>query len=408
MASPEILMTISALTLGVGAGAAFTYLYLKRGYRKKEDENARKAQKKISNLRFEHRLLMLGQDTILIVLDSQGKIILANDAARDFLYQKSLVGKTYQQCLKNEDLVSLIDESIRSKELIKRDLHLKLDSTLYSGKEEHFLNVNVKPVADSEYGNYTRILIQDVTERERNEIIRKDFVANASHELRTPLTIINGYVDTLMDDDMLDDQETSLYFLGIMKRHGQRLARIVEEMLMITKLESGVQNTLNHEPFQIKDCIEDCLSHLDQVIKEKNTKVKVKVIEPNLTLEADRFYWSQILFNLIENAIKQNPDREIRVNVGCHQCSRTNDIKIWISDNGCGIPAEDLPFIFRRFYRVAKDHSQQKIKGTGLGLSIVKRAVEAHKGEIDCISIPDRLTRFTITLPGSIRIKEEA
>ena len=236
--------------------------------------------------------------------------------------------------------------------------------------------------------------------------MRKDFIANASHELRTPLAIINGYVETLMDEDIIEDTETSQHFLGIMKKHGQRLTRIIEEMLLITKLESGVKNTLNYEPFRLKEIIDECIVHLDQMIKEKGVIVKIKMDEPDLTIEADKFYWSQILFNLVENAIKQNPERQLKVKIGCTQCKRTGKIKIWVSDNGVGIPAADLPYIFRRFYRVEKHHSQYKIKGTGLGLSIVKRAVEAHQGTIKCDSIQDQLTRFSISLPPTMRVED--
>jgi two-component system phosphate regulon sensor histidine kinase PhoR len=118
---------------------------------------------------------------------------------------------------------------------------------------------------------------------------------------------------------------------------------------------------------------------------------------PEVRLAGDRFYWTQILFNLVENALKQNPQMPLAVTVGWRE--EEPGLIIWVEDNGVGIPSSDLPFIFRRFYRVEKHHSQEEIKGTGLGLSIVRRAVEAHEGKIEVGSIPGEATRFEITLP---------
>jgi signal transduction histidine kinase len=115
------------------------------------------------------------------------------------------------------------------------------------------------------------------------------------------------------------------------------------------------------------------------------------------SMAGDRFYWTQVLFNLVENALKQNPRPRLTVTVGCSRDEHST--RIWVADDGVGIPSADLPHIFRRFYRVEKHHSQEEIKGTGLGLSIVKRAIEAHGGTIEVTSIPGQDTRFTMTVP---------
>jgi signal transduction histidine kinase len=110
-----------------------------------------------------------------------------------------------------------------------------------------------------------------------------------------------------------------------------------------------------------------------------------------------------VLFNLVENALKQNLHKGLRLEIGC---VRDGDhVRIWVADNGVGIPSADLPHIFRRFYRVEKHHSQQEIKGTGLGLSIVKRAIEAHGGSIRVTSTPGRDTRFQIELPADVEAR---
>ncbi len=132
-------------------------------------------------------------------------------------------------------------------------------------------------------------------------------------------------------------------------------------------------------------------------IQVHHSKVEVRLHDPDMVIHGDRFYWTQVLFNLVENALKQNPYENLKVEVGSEDAGKS--IRIWVADNGVGIPSSDLPHIFRRFYRVDKQHSQLEITGTGLGLSIVKRAIEAHHGEITVTSTPGRETKFLMTIP---------
>ena len=228
--------------------------------------------------------------------------------------------------------------------------------------------------------------------------MRKDFVANASHELRTPLSIINGYLENMVEGD-IDNPALMQRSLGVMQKHGDRLARIVEDMLVISRLESGEAAALNLSPFPLQDCIQDVLERLEPLITQRNAVVKTTFENNSLSLLGDRFYWTQVLFNLTENSLKQNPKSAITLDIGF--ALSDGGVQIWVSDNGVGIPSADLPYIFRRFYRVEKHHNQESIKGTGLGLSIVKRAVEAHNGTIEVSSVPGQKTTFTIHLPES-------
>ena len=240
-----------------------------------------------------------------------------------------------------------------------------------------------------------------MTAEHQIEQVRKDFVANASHELRTPLAIINGYLENLLDDDMLDEPELARRFLTIMRKHADRISRIVEDMLVISRLESGEANALKVEPFKFRSCIKDILERLESVIRNQQAEMVVTMPDPDLIMQGDRFYWTQVLFNLVENALKQNPHSGLRVEIGCELAGE--QIRIWVTDNGLGIPSADLPHIFRRFFRVEKHHSQQEIKGTGLGLSIVKRAIEAHGGTISVTSVPGSETKFLIMVPKELR-----
>lgn len=238
------------------------------------------------------------------------------------------------------------------------------------------------------------ILVEDITDRLMTEQIRKDFVANASHELRTPLTMINGYIETLQDG-MLDNPEFARRCLDVMEKHGKRIARIVEDMLAISRLESSAA-LLKLEPFKVADCVKEVLEHLAPMIEARQPKVILNFPPDGGVLNGDRFYWDQIYTNLIENAIKENARTGLQITVS--GVWRSDAIVLTVADNGVGIAAHDLPFVFKRFFRGAKHHSQE-IKGTGLGLSIVKRAVEAHGGKVDLRSTPGVETAFTITLP---------
>jgi signal transduction histidine kinase len=143
--------------------------------------------------------------------------------------------------------------------------------------------------------------------------------------------------------------------------------------------------------------VQDIVERLEPLIREQQAEVRIELHDPEATLHGDRFYWAQILFNLIENALKQNPQPGLRVVIRSERVGE--GLRLEVVDHGIGIPAADLPFIFKRFYRVEKHHSQNQIKGTGLGLSIVKRAVEAHGGTITCESAPGIRTSFRIDLP---------
>lgn len=246
-----------------------------------------------------------------------------------------------------------------------------------------------------------RMVVRDETRRQETEQIRRDFVANASHELRTPLAIINGYLENLVDGD-INNPEMVQKSLVTMSKHGERLALLVEDMLTISKFEAIEENEaakLRDQSFHVGECVQGVLDRLQPMFDQKKASHRVE-IEGNDELRGDRFYWDQVFFNLVENALKENAD-DGRLVITILMSRTPGEVTLRVRDNGIGIAHEHLPFIFKRFYRVAKDHSQEKVKGTGLGLSIVKRAVEAHGGTIRVESNQRLRTEFIITLPES-------
>ncbi len=240
------------------------------------------------------------------------------------------------------------------------------------------------------------IAFRDITEEQRTLTIRRDFVANASHELRTPLTIIRGYLETLIEDpEQAEDPAMRQRALGLMKKHSDRIVRLVEDMLAISRLERADKAHLRMDEFALESVIEDVALRLDSAIRAKENELQVNISPLPFLMRGDRFYWEQVFFNLIENAIKNNPEGKIRVRVTAEATSEQEAI-IQVEDNGRGIREESLAYIFKRFFRA---DSTGTIKGTGLGLSIVRNAVEAHGGTIVAESEPYEYTRFTIRTP---------
>jgi two-component system, OmpR family, phosphate regulon sensor histidine kinase PhoR len=240
------------------------------------------------------------------------------------------------------------------------------------------------------------LMISDVTERIRMEQIRRDFVTNASHELRTPLTLLRGYIESLQEGHITEPKAIQRS-LSVMSRHTLRLQRLTEDMLTISRLERP-EPLLDMAPFRVADCVAEVLEQLQSLIQQRAAIVLTDFQPADGQIHGDRFYWDQIFINLIENALKENeePGLQIRVSGKWH----ADSCKLCVEDNGIGIPASDLPFIFKRFYRGVRHSSRASTtRGTGLGLSIVKRGIEAHQGSISVESEPAVRTAFVIQLP---------
>jgi signal transduction histidine kinase len=181
-----------------------------------------------------------------------------------------------------------------------------------------------------------------------------------------------------------------------MQKHGNRIARIIEDMLTISKLESH-SDTIQIKPFNLRACTEEVITRLNPLFEQKQATAEL-IFPENSTINGDVFYWDQILFNLIENALKENNKPSLKITVSLDRGA--DEDTITVKDDGVGIPSDALEFIFKRFYRIDQNHGADK-KGTGLGLSIVKRAIEAHDGNISVNSTPGIVTAFKITMPSN-------
>ncbi|MEI6036003.1 MAG: ATP-binding protein [Verrucomicrobiae bacterium] len=338
-----------------------------------------------------------------LIADAKGAILHGNQAARALFGPAPLPGRQVLESLRDARLAAPYLECRNSGRPAAARVRLPAEAAPArpqdpAGGESVWL-VDAAPVPQEDGPPHIRLLLRDLSSECQLEQIRKDFVANASHELRTPITLVDGYLETLLDaPELLDDRPSALRILGIMRKHTGRIACIIEDMLLISRIESSDASTLRRETFPLAECVQDVVDRLEPLIRAQDAAVGIALHDPGLALHGDRFYWTQIFFNLIENALKQNP-RQPGLEVTIRSEPAGEALRLEIIDNGIGIPAADLPFIFKRFYRVEKHHSQNEIKGTGLGLSIVKRAVEAHGGTIACQSASGLRTAFQITLP---------
>ncbi len=332
----------------------------------------------------------------LALVDDNLRIRYANAPLKKLLHRHEIhTGRSLIEEVRDHQISDLVQESITAKRHGTRRIQM-LPSDVGAGANlgGRYFIIEAAPLA-ADVGGGAWLMIQDVTEAAMTEQIRRDFVANASHELRTPLTLINGYIEMLQDDSSKAPAAMKRS-LDVMEKHGKRIARIIEDMLAISRLEDA-SSSLNKEPFNVKACAKDAADHLAPMLEGRDARIELSFPKDGGRLTGDRFYWDQVFTNLIENSIKENPKPGLLIRVSGEW--QENECILKVSDNGIGIPAHDLPFVFKRFYRGNKHHSSTQVKGTGLGLSIVKRAVEAHGGTILLTSSPGIETTFTMRLP---------
>ncbi|MEX2262441.1 MAG: ATP-binding protein [Bryobacteraceae bacterium] len=235
-------------------------------------------------------------------------------------------------------------------------------------------------------------LEREHAELEKLERVRKDFVINVSHELRTPLASIQGYTETLMDG-ALEDPRNNMRFLGIIRHNAERLARLTADLMTLSRIELKTQE-FQFAVYRINESLESGLDTMRPIADKKNIHLKLAA-ETDVAVYCDSEALHQILSNLLDNAIKYTPvNGSITVGTGPIDDGR---IEIFVQDTGIGIPPEDVPRLFERFYRVDKARSRE-LGGTGLGLSIVKHLVRAHGGEIQVRSESGRGSCFYFTL----------
>jgi two-component system phosphate regulon sensor histidine kinase PhoR len=293
-------------------------------------------------------------------------------------------GMQLLELVRDPALIEIMTDVLSTGERVERRLTL-------SAADQHSFEVLAGPLA----GPSTRgalAILHDVTEIERLERVRKDFVANVSHELRTPLAAIRGYAETLLDG-ALQDQENNHRFVEIIQAQATRLTNIASDLLTISELESNLAAP-PPQPVSIRSALESALRTVESGARIRGVRLLSEELD-DVQVLGNELQLEQVFVNLLDNAVKFNrPNGEVRVDA--HSTDGT--AQITISDTGIGIPSEDLPRVFERFYRVDKARSRE-MGGTGLGLSIVKHVIEQMGGTVAVSSQVGQGSRFTLTVP---------
>lgn len=264
------------------------------------------------------------------------------------------------------------------------------------------LTVTLAPYGSINGEGGVMAVIHDITEQRKLDDARREFVANVSHELRTPLTNIRSYTETLIDAAGDLPQETEIKFLGIVTSEAERMARIVTDLLTLSKLDYN-QMDLRFSRFSTHAMLEAVYNAMVLNAGEQGHSFQMDVPEALPDMNGDRERLEQVVVNIVSNAIKYTPHGgHIRLSAKMRDERR---LEITVEDDGMGIPKDDVPRLFERFYRVDKARSREK-GGTGLGLAIAKEMVEAHRGSIRLESELDKGTKVTILLPVDLPLEE--
>ena len=236
-------------------------------------------------------------------------------------------------------------------------------------------------------------LEKEHSELEKLERVRKDFVINVSHELRTPLASIQGYAETLLDG-ALEDPVHNRRFVDIIRQNAQRLANLTADLLTLSRIELG-QRKLHFSHAAIHGLLEDAVDSMRPIAAKKRIAVSIVPSDVSARAFCDSEAVVQITTSLLDNAIKYTPE-DGTIQVGVRVIERF--VEVFVLDSGIGIPEDELPRLFERFYRVDKGRSRQ-LGGTGLGLAIVKHLVKAQDGEVRVTSVAGKGSEFTFLLP---------
>ncbi|MGZ8385161.1 MAG: two-component system histidine kinase PnpS [Nitrospira sp.] len=335
----------------------------------------------------------------VMVLDYRGRVLQINPALERMfgISRVEARGRPCAELFRHQQLNDLVTTILRSPAPYEDEIVLPLTGRC--------LQIEASPAGGERESEACIVLVfHDITELRRLEKIRKDFVANVSHELRTPLTSIKGYVEALLDGAK-DDPVASAKFLEIILKQSDRLNLIIEDLLELSKIESG-RVSLKEEPLELRSVVDRTLSMIKPIADKKRHRL-VTSIDPSLpSVAGDEGRLVQVLTNLLDNAIKYTPEGGT-ITVGATLAPSIGNaeppagaIELNVTDTGIGIPEEDRPRVFERFYRVDKARSRE-LGGTGLGLAIVKHIVEGHGGQVWVEANHPQGSRFVVRLPVS-------
>jgi two-component system, OmpR family, phosphate regulon sensor histidine kinase PhoR len=324
----------------------------------------------------------------VLILDVQNKIEFVNSALSNMLAVQygDVIGKTLMEAFRDVEL---------QKAFLKfKETHATVSQEVTLGSiEPVILNVSISAVQNHPGEEKVMVVFHDVTRLKKLEKIRVDFVSNVTHEIRTPLTAIIGYLETIKTGAINNTVEAKR-FIDISLKQAQRLNRLVEDLLVISKIELG-ELKFHFEEVSLRDALEGVIPLIEAKVGLKNITIHNKVQENLPQVWADRDRLTQILVNILDNAVKFTADDgSVFIEIG----QKDNYAVLTITDTGIGIPKEEVQRLGERFYRVDRSRSRD-LGGTGLGLSIVKHLMIAHGGKMEIESQLGRGTKVSLYFP---------
>jgi two-component system phosphate regulon sensor histidine kinase PhoR len=339
----------------------------------------------------------------LILIDRQRRVVRTNTASAEFIGAGG-EGRDLAAAMRNPALLAAADAVLRG------DGATSVEFTL-SVPVERILRAHLAPVAGPAEGGAAAILtLHDVTALKRSEQLRADFVANAGHELKTPLATLIGFIETLQGPAR-DDSAARERFLGIMQQQARRMARLVDDLLSLSRIELN-EHVAPTGRVALAPMIDEVARGLELRAEERGIRIVQRLPTDLPEVQGDRDELAQIAQNLLDNAVKYGrPRSEVTVTGGSDTGSDGVAAQVWlaVADRGEGIAAEHLPRLTERFYRADTARSRE-LGGTGLGLAIVKHILNRHRGRLDIHSVPAEGSTFTVWLravPPVIKLQQD-
>ncbi|KXB37696.1 cell wall metabolism sensor histidine kinase WalK [Aerococcus christensenii] len=337
----------------------------------------------------------------VIATDRRSRVMITNNRALDF------IGKTEEEVIGHSIMEVLnLRDKYTFRELLNMDHDILIPFVNEDGQESIIKGEISVIQRESRYVSGLIWVLTDVTEREKIERDRRQFVSNVSHELRTPLTSVRSYSEAL-SDGALEDPKLAREFLDVIQRETDRMIRMISDLLNLSRMDSNRQE-MNLELIDLSRLVDHILDRFDMMLSSeeyanKDYKILRELSDKPIWVEADQDRLTQIIDNILNNAIKYSPDGG---NVTVRLMTTHNEALLSIQDQGLGIPQKAIPHIFERFYRVDKARSREQ-GGTGLGLAIAKEVVERLNGRIWVNSIENKGSSFYISLPYDPTIGED-
>lgn len=327
----------------------------------------------------------------LLIIDSKGIIHLSSSASKEFFGDVPLTGRYFMEVVRNSEFSDLVDN-------VKKDLVSGIAEFRIDYPEERYLIVRVSPLLYGERDLSGLVAVfHDITQLRKLEQVRKDFIANVSHEIKTPITAIKGFADTLLEG-ALDDRKNAVRFLQTIKSNSERINSLVDDLMIISKIELGVIRVEKSE-IDVEDVTGNVIFLLEDKAAEKKLYLRTHINPTYRKLSADKDRLTQILTNLVDNAIKFTETGGVTLGID----GEDGKPFLFVEDTGIGVPKEHLPRLGERFYRVDPARSR-KMGGTGLGLAIVKHLVKAHGWDMQIESTFGKGTKVKIyTTPPEAR-----